>query len=142
MEQQSGAALRLWFNPRYRGWLLQTILVVAVATVVGYFTLNTAANLERRSIPFRLAFLWRPAGFDFPFHILDWRTTDTYGRAVLVALVNTILVSVLAIATTTVLGLTLGIMRLSINWLARASATLVIEFIKNTPQLVQIFFFY
>ncbi|MCC6471347.1 MAG: ABC transporter permease subunit [Alphaproteobacteria bacterium] len=133
---------RLWSSERLRGWCLQGLLIAAVATVVGYFAVNTVGNLERRSIPFGLGFLSRPAGFDFPFHVLDWKVTDTYGRAVVVALANTVLVSVLAIATTTVLGLVLGIMRLSLNWLVRTTATLIVEFIKNTPQLIQIFFFY
>lgn len=133
---------RLLASERLRGWVLQGLLIAGVVLVVGYFGLNTASNLDRRSTPFGLAFLGRPAGFDFPFHVLDWKVTDTYGRAVIVALANTALVAGLAIVTTTILGLILGLMRLSLNWLVRTTATIIVEFIKNTPQLVQIFFFY
>lgn len=133
---------RLLSDPRYRGWVLQGLLLLALGAVAVFLAINTANNLNRRSIPFGLEFLSRPAGFDFPFRILDWKVTDTYGRAVIVALANTLLVSVLSIVATTILGLALGIMRLSLNWLVRATSTAIIEFVKNTPQLIQIFFFY
>jgi general L-amino acid transport system permease protein len=139
---RSGVTLRLPSLPNWRAWFWQGLLLAGVAAVVWYFAGNAAQNLARKSIPIGFAFLAKPAGFDIPFRLLEWHTTDTYGRAVLVALANTLLVSVLAIVTTTIIGLVLGIMRLSPNWLARNTAFAIVEFVKNTPQLVQIFFIY
>src|SRR6202012_3445373 len=65
-----------------------------------------------------------------------------YGRVLLVALLNTLLVSVLGILTATLLGLVVGIMRLSMNWLLRMFATAFIEPVRNTPQLIQVVFWY
>jgi general L-amino acid transport system permease protein len=127
---------------RWHGWLWQAALATAAVALAWYLVGNTAANLARRHIPFGFDFLSRPAGFEFYFKLLHWTTTDTYGRAALVACVNTLFVAALAVATATGLGLTLGIMRLSANWLARTISLVIVELVKNTPQLVQIFFIY
>ena len=125
-----------------RDLVLQGLLVAAVAGVIAFFWINAADNLARRSITFGFAFLWQTAGFDIPFRVLEWKVTDTYGRALLVSFLNTVLVSAMAIVAATLLGLALGIMRLSRNWLVRNTALGVIELVRNTPQLAQLFFWY
>jgi general L-amino acid transport system permease protein len=67
---------------------------------------------------------------------------NTYAWALLVCTANTLFVSALAIVAATLLGLLVGIMRLSTNWLVRNLAIWFIELIRNTPQLVQIIFWY
>src|SRR5262245_16804616 len=90
-----GVTVRLPSLPNnWRGWFWQGLLLAAIAAVVWYFAGNTVHNLARKGIPIGFAFLSRPAGFDIPFRLLEWSTRDTYGRAVLVALCNTLLVSV------------------------------------------------
>ena len=69
----------------------------------------------------------------FPFHLVDFAPSDTYGRALLVCVLNTLLVSAMAIVTATLLGLLVGIMRLSTNWLVRNLALGFIELVRNTP---------
>ncbi len=125
-----------------RDRLVQLCLLAAVAGVIGFFWSNAAENLARRSITFGFGFLWQTAGFDMPFRLLEWKVTDTYGRALLLSLLNTLLVAALSIVIATLLGLALGIMRLSGNWLVRNTALSVIELVRNTPQLLQIVFWY
>ncbi len=120
----------------------QAVLLAAAVGVIGFFWSNAADNLARRSMTFGLGFLWQTAGFDMPFRLLEWKVTDTYGRALLLSLLNTLLVAVLSILLATTLGLALGIMRLSGNWLVRNTALSVIELVRNTPQLLQIVFWY
>ena len=99
-------------------------------------------NLARRNLAFGFGFLADRANFDIPFHLISWTKFDTYGRALLVSLLNTLLVSAMGIVAATVLGLVVGIMRLSVNWLVRNLALAFIEFVRNTPHLVQIIFWY
>ena len=127
---------------RLRDWAWQGGFLLAIGAVVWFFASNTAENLAKRNLPFGLSVLWKQAGFDIPFKLVEWQTTFTYGHAVYVVLLNTLLVSAMAIVTATALGTALGIMRLSSNWLVRTVALCVGEVVKNTPQLVQIFFIY
>ena len=82
------------------------------------------------------------AGFDIPFRLIAWTTADSYGRALWVCFLNTLLAAALGIAAATALGLLLGIMRLSENWLVRNVALGIVEIVRNTPQLLQIVFWY
>ena len=84
----------------------------------------------------------RDTNFDIPFRLIPWTVGDTYARALLVCVLNTLLVSAMSIVAATLLGLLVGIMRLSTNWLVRNIALGFIELIRNTPQLVQIIFWY
>ncbi len=138
----SKAFVRYFSANRLRDWAWQASFLAAIATVVWFFASNTAENLARRNVPFGMSVLWKQAGFDIPFKLVEWETTFTYGHAVYVVLLNTLLVSAMAIVTATALGILLGIMRLSSNWLVRNVALSVGEIVKNTPQLVQIFFIY
>ena len=120
----------------------QGLLIVAVLALVAYLVGNAQDNLAKRSLTFGFGFLTQSAGFDIPFHIPAWAPSDSYGRALWVCLVNTLVVSGLSIITGSVLGLLLGLMRLSDNWLARNTALWIIEVVRNTPQLIQIVFWY
>ena len=125
-----------------RALFWQGLLIVAALALVAYLVGNAQSNLAKRSLTFGFGFLARPAGFDIPFHIPAWQPSDSYGRALWVCLVNTLVVSGLSILTGSLLGLLLGIMRLSGNWLVRNTALWVIELIRNTPQLIQLVFWY
>ncbi len=125
-----------------RALFWQGLLIAAVVALFAYFVRNAEVNLAKRSLTFGFAFLGNPAGFDIPFHLPAWQPSDTYARALWVCIVNTLLVSGLAIVTASLLGLLLGVMRLSANWLVRNVALWVIEGVRNTPQLIQIVFWY
>ena len=134
--------LRLLSDERVQGWAWQLVLAIAIVAAVTFFAHNAAENLSRRGGSFGLGFLWQIAGFDIPFKLFDYGPTNLYGRALLVAFANTILISILAIAGATFLGFLLGVMRLSTNWLVRNLAFSITELIRNTPQLLQIIFWY
>lgn len=101
-----------------------------------------AGNFVRRRGGLSFGFLAGATNFDIPFRLISWNVGDTYGRALLVCVLNTLLVAALSIVAATLLGLLVGIMRLSANWLVRNIALAFIELIRNTPQLVQIVFWY
>ena len=114
-------------------------LVVAVAAIVAS---NVSANLQRRGLALSFEFLQRPASFDIPFKLIDYTSRDSYARAALVAMLNTLLVAGLAIVTATIVGVAFGTFLLSPNPLLRRTAFLFVEIIKNTPQLLQVLFFW
>lgn len=113
-----------------------------LAAVVWLIGSGAAANFTRRRGGLSFGFLANATNFDIPFHLIAWNIGDTYARALLVCVLNTLLVSALSIVAATLLGLLIGIMRLSTNWLVRNIALCYIELIRNTPQLVQIVFWY
>lgn len=119
--------------------LLVFTLVVAVVVLIA---INVSGNLQRKGLSLNFDFLSRPASFDIPFKLIDFTSRDTYARAALVALLNTLLVASLAIVTATILGFLLGTFLLSPNPLLRRSAALFVEVVKNTPQLLQVLFWY
>ena len=101
------------------------------------------ANLAKRSLTFGFGFLAQPAGFDIPFQCPAWQPSDSYGRALWVCLVNTLLVSGLSIITgNAARPAARAHAAVSDNWLARNTALWIIELVRNTPQLVQIVFWY
>jgi general L-amino acid transport system permease protein len=129
-------------RPSRRAYAAQWLLLLAVLAVAYLVVGNAIDNLSRRNLSFGFGFLADRANFDIPFHVISWTESDSYGRALLVSFVNTLLVSAMGIVAATGLGLLIGIMRLSVNWLIRNLALVYIEFVRNTPLLVQIIFWY
>jgi len=129
-------------RPSRRAYVGQWIFLLAVIAGAGLLLRMLGENLALRNMHFGFGFLASPAHFDIPFHLISWSIFDNYGRALLVSLLNTLLVSAMGIVAATLLGLTVGIMRLSVNWLIRNLALVFIESVRNTPQLVQIIFWY
>ena len=123
-------------------WAWQIVAVAAFAAFVLWLGHNARVNMAQRNITFGFDFLWRTAGFDIPFHLLSWENTDTYGYALLVCVVNSLLCAAMSIVLASALGLLIALMRLSGNPLAAGTARGVMEIVRNTPQLVQIFFIY
>lgn len=120
----------------------QWVFLLAVLALGALLASTLADNLARRNLAFGFGFLGARAGFDIPFHLISWSIYDTYARALLVSLLNTLLVAAMSVVAATLLGLLVGIMRLSVNWLVRNIALVFVEFVRNTPQLVQIIFWY
>jgi len=125
-----------------RAWAWQMLAVLAFVTFVLWLGNNARHNMAQRNITFGFDFLLHPAGFDIPFHLLSWNLTDTYGYALLVCILNSALCAAMSIMLASALGLLIALMRLSGNPLAAGTARGVVEVVRNTPQLVQIFFIY
>ncbi len=100
-------------------------------------------NLEKRGLSFGLDFLGLVAPFDPDFKLISFTVgVDTYGRILLIGILNTLYVSFLTIIGTTFLGFSIGIMRLSKNWLVSKVALSYVEIVRNIPLLIQIIFWY
>jgi general L-amino acid transport system permease protein len=130
------------YDPKVRSAAYQVALVLALAWLGYQFALNAAANLGARNIASGLGFFDNTAGFAINFSLIRYDETDTYGRAFLVGLLNTLLVSGAGIVLATLLGFTVGIGRLSSNWLVARIAGGYVELIRNLPLLFQILFWY
>lgn len=125
-----------------RSVLAQTLLLLTVAALGAWLTINLQQNLEARNISAGFDFLVDTAGFGIGESEIAYSASDTVARALLVGLINTIKVSVLAILGATFLGVTLGLARVSDNGLLRGLSRLYVEIIRNIPLLVQLLFLY
>ncbi|MBO6755397.1 MAG: amino acid ABC transporter permease [Roseibium sp.] len=145
MEQDSaGAPARasLLNDPKVRGLFYQ-FLLVSVLVATGYFIVtNTIANLERQNISSGFGFLETTAGFGIIQALVPYAETSSYGRAIYIGFLNTLLVAVIGIFLATIIGFVVGIARLSNNWIISQIAYWYVEFIRNVPLLLQIFFWY
>jgi len=129
-------------DPRLRGLFYQIVLLALVIGVGVEFALNAKANLEAQRIATGFGFLDNTAGFGVNQALIPYQESDSYGRVFLVGLLNTLLVAVLGIVAATVIGFTVGIARLSSNWLVAKLAGAYVEVIRNQPLLFQILFWY
>ena len=110
--------------------------------IVGAVAFQTVTNLRARGIASGFDFLGRAAGFEIARGPIEFSSRDTYARALLVGLVNTLRVSLLGIGLATTLGVALGVARLSNVWVVSAIARAYVEVIRNTPLLLQLLFWY
>ena len=129
-------------NNKIKRILPQLLTILFVVLVFGFFTINAQINMDNRGIDFGFGFLSQEASFDMQFTLLDYDGQDSYLWAYVVALLNTLLVSFLGIIFCTILGVIIGIARLSQNFLIKNSAAWYVEFFRNIPLLLQIFFWY
>ena len=122
--------------------LPQFLTLLAVILVFGFFAYNAQVNMENRGIAFGYGFLSQESSFDVQFSLIEYDGSHSYFRAYLVGLLNTILVSVIGIIFATIIGVIVGIARLSKNYLIERTAAAYVEFFRNIPLLLQIFFWY
>ena len=120
----------------------QVLTVLFIVLVIIYFTINAQNNMGNRGISFGFGFLSQESSFDITFSLIDYDGSHSYAKAFLVGLLNTILVSVIGIFFATILGVTVGISRLSQNYLISKAAEWYVEIFRNIPLILQIFFWY
>ncbi|AMB87213.1 amino acid ABC transporter permease [Pseudomonas agarici] len=131
-------------TPRFRimSLLQQGLVLVLVATVLYLLVSNAAANLAKLNIASGFGFLSQRAGYDISFSLIDYTPDASYARAYWVGLLNTLLVSALSIVLATLLGVALGLARVSQNWLIRHLSSTCIEFLRNVPLVVHLVWWY
>ena len=134
--------LKLNLSNKNKDLIPQILTVLFLILVVIYFTINAQSNMGNRGISFGFGFLSQESSFDITFSLIDYDGSHTYARAFLVGLLNTILVSAIGIFFATILGVTIGIARLSQNYLVAKSAEWYVEIFRNIPLILQIFFWY
>lgn len=133
---------KIWNNPQYRAVFFQVLILSMIIACGWWLFYTTVHNLDSRGITSGFDFLKRVAGFEIPFTMIDFSSEDSNGRVFWVGLLNTLLVSILGIIFATIIGVVVGIARLSKNWIVAKIATVYIEIFRNIPLLLQIFFWY
>ena len=131
-----------WRNPAIRGVLYQILFVAVIVALGAFLVHNTLVNLRRQNIASGFGFLDREAAFGIGESLIAYSPADTYARAFLVGLLNTLYVAGLGIVLATILGTVMGIARLSSNWLVRKLAQIYVETFRNIPLLLQLFFWW
>lgn len=136
------AATPLWRDLRVLNIAAQIAVVAVVAVVSAWLIGNMLTAMNDRGLGFGFSFLTRQAGFEISESPIPYSAQSTYAQAFLVGLLNTLFVSFIGIILATLLGIGVGVARLSSNWLVRNVAGWYVELIRNTPLLVQLFFVY
>ena len=132
----------VWADPYWRGLAAQVAVVLGLVLFIWYIVDNTRENLARLRIASGFGFVNNTAGFDIGFALFPYSATSTYGDALLVGFLNTLLVAGLGIVFATIIGFVMGILRLSGNWLVARLATVYVETLRNIPLLLQLLFWY
>ncbi len=127
-------------SPRARA--AEALIYLALLAAVVFLCLNALANLEARGINSGFDFLGNTAGFDVGFQLISFDSTNSFARAFLVGLLNTLAVSVVALVLATLLGLVVALARMARSPALAGLARVYVELVRNCPLLLQIFAWY
>ncbi len=139
MEIKKAQATPLWRNKKVLPILIQILFVAIVGFAITIMVRNVQVGLEQIGLKIGLDFLNLKASFPIAESLISYTPEDPYSRAIIVGLLNTLKVSFFGVIIASVLGVIMGVARLSSNWLIRSLATVYVEVFRNTPLLVQIF---
>jgi len=142
MRADSLSGTRLLYNLRFRAILYQVLAVGSIVLLGLYLFSNVSQKLAEQNIATGFDYLGREAGFVISQTLIDYKPTDTYGRAILAGIVNTVWVSAWSVVLASILGLVVGIARLSRNPLLAFLAFLYVEALRNVPLLLYLFLWY
>jgi len=117
------------------------IALIGFLILIGWLISNTAQNLQELGKEPSFRFLFEPAGYDINQRLIDYNSQSLHLRAALVGLLNTLLIAVMGCALATVLGVLVGVLRLSRNWLVAKIMTVYVEMFRNVPVLLWIVLF-
>ena len=135
---QRNVISRLWNDKETRSVIIQIIATVLILGFFAYIIRNAVDNLAAIGKGFSYKFLWQPSSYDINQHFIEYSSRSTHFRAMLVGILNTLLVAVAGIILSSILGFTLGVLRLSKNWLTNRLAYVYIEYVRNVPVLLHI----
>lgn len=141
-EGKSSDKIPFWHDAKKRAIVYQIATVALVGSVIYYLFSNTQANLERQAIATGFGFLEKESSFEIGESLIPYSAADTYARALLVGVLNTLKVSFIGIILTVIIGTFVGISRLSTNWLVSKLSGLYIEIMQDIPVLLHLFFWY
>ena len=132
----------VWRHVQVIQWATQIVSGILVVVLVSWFFINIGSAIAERNIPYGFSFLTR--GYQTPIgqHFLPYKSSDTFQYALLVAFTNTLVVSIVGVILATALGIVVGVARMSSNWLVAKIAAVYVEFFRNVPLLVQLFFWF
>jgi len=124
----------------FRGIAYQVLLAAAVVLIGWYLYVNVNANLERQGIATGFDFLTEDAGFDIGESIIAFDSSQSYGRVLVAGILNTLHVAVVGIFLATIVGVLMGIARVSRNWLISKLASGYVEVCRNVPVVLHVIF--
>lgn len=139
--KQSFRLSMLIYDTRYRSMTIQVVALIGFMLMAAWLINNTAQNLTALGKPIDFGFFSEPASYDINQRLIDYTSRDTHLRASFVGLLNTLLVAFLGCILATVLGVAIGVLRLSNNWLVARIMTVYVEMFRNVPVLLWIVFF-
>ena len=142
MEMSKSKVTDFLFNRSIQGIFYQIVTLGLVALGIYYIVTNTARNMLERGLASGFHFLGVESQFDIQMTLIEYSPTSTYFDSFIVGLLNTLLVAGIGILFATLIGFTVGVMRLSSNWLIAKIAETYVEILRNIPLLLQIFFWY
>lgn len=129
---------QLIYDTRYRSLTIQVVVLMLFMAGAGWLVDNTVRNLQALGKDFNFGFLSNRAGYDIAQTLIPYSNDSTHGRALLVGLINTLWISFLGCLAATVIGVLVGVLRLSRNWLVSRLMTVYVEVFRNVPLLLWI----
>ena len=132
----------IWRHARILGWTAQIVSAIVVIAAVAFFIYNLASAVEERDIPRGWSFLFREYSTPISESLLPYEESDTFAYAFLVAATNTLTLSLVGVVFATALGVVIGSAQLAGNWILSRASKAYVEFFRNVPLIVQLFFWY
>ena len=128
----------LVYDTRYRGYTIQIIVLVLFLLFIGWMINNVVANLAALGKPFNFNFLWTRAGYDIEQTLVPYTNDNSHARAWMVGLANSLAVAIPGCILATIVGVFVGVLRLSKNWIVATLMTVYVEIFRNIPLLLWI----
>jgi general L-amino acid transport system permease protein len=141
-EVQTRSSVPPWRDLRILRMVGQLVVIALVLLVSYVLWTNLTTNMADSRLTIGFDFLRATAGFDISQTVIPYSPRDSYGHAFLAGLLNTLMVSAVGIVLATMLGIIVGVARLSSNWLVNKLASGFVEVMRNTPLLVQLVLIY
>ncbi|MGF1522388.1 MAG: amino acid ABC transporter permease [Leptolyngbyaceae cyanobacterium] len=142
MTSQPQTSVPLWRDDRFWKIIFQLVVAAIVIGIIGLFIHNLGVNLQRAGLEFTFGFLTNSAGFSIGETLIDYSPNNTYIRALIVGILNTLRVILAGFVLTTILGILAGVASFSDNWLLKKLSLLYVEVVRNIPLLLQLIFWY
>jgi len=128
----------LLYDTRYRSMTIQIVALIAFMLGIAWLVNNVIVNLAISGKTFNYGFMGEPSGYDINQKLIEYNSQSTHARAAVVGLLNTLLVAVMGCITATVIGVFVGVLRLSKNWIISRLAAFYVEGLRNVPVLLWI----
>ncbi|MBR8826578.1 MAG: ABC transporter permease subunit [Gomphosphaeria aponina SAG 52.96 = DSM 107014] len=142
MVDQKNQKIPIWRDERFWRIALQVLAVVIFVGIAALLIGNLNRNLAQQGNNLGFGFLKNEAGFSISETLISYKPKDPYSQVLLAGLVNSLRVMILGIIFTTIVGILAGIASFSENWLLRQLNRIYVEVVRNTPLLLQLFFWY
>ncbi|MBQ66719.1 MAG: amino acid ABC transporter permease [Marinovum sp.] len=137
-DRESFKLSMLLYDTRYRSMTIQVIAMIGFVSIVFWLISNTVTNLNNLGKPVEFGFLFEPSSYDINQRLVEYNSRDSHLRASFVGVLNTLVVAFLGCITATIIGVFVGVARLSKNWLVARIMTVYVEAFRNVPVLLWI----